>query len=51
MKRYEEHVQFKWEGLPEIPGEKQDAFIQHVRYALFRHKKNDTIRHPNAPGN
>ena len=36
----------EWPALPEVPSIKQDAFIQHVRYALFRKKHFDTIVHP-----
>ena len=35
-------------NLPEVSKGKQDAFIQHVRYALFRGKPFDTIKHPDA---
>lgn len=38
-----------WPGLSEVPPDKQEAFTQHVRYAMFRHKDFDTIRHPSAP--
>ena len=35
-------------NLPEVSKDKQDAFIQHVRYALFRGKPFDSIKHPDA---
>ena len=38
-----------WPALPEIPSDKQEAFVQHVRYALFRKKNFDTIVHPTSP--
>ena len=38
-----------WSDLPEIPEEKQDAFIKHLRYALFWKKDFDSISHPTAP--
>ena len=32
--------------LPEIPVSKREAFIQHVRYAMFRKQPLDSIFHP-----
>ena len=37
-----------WPNLPEVSKAKQDAFIQHVRYALFRGKPFDSTQHPDA---
>lgn len=38
-----------WPNWPEVTASKRDAFVQHVRYALFKKKDFDSIRHPDAP--
>lgn len=38
-----------WPNWPEVTPSKRDAFVQHVRYALFKKKDFDTIQHPDAP--
>ena len=38
-----------WPNWPEVTASKRDAFVQHVRYALFKKKNFDTICHPDAP--
>ena len=37
-----------WPNWPEVNRSKADAFIQHVRYALFRNKDLDAIGHPSG---
>ena len=37
-----------WPQWPEVDRNKADAFLQHVRYALYRKKDFDTIAHPSG---
>lgn len=40
-----------WPNWPEVEESRRDAFVQHVRYVLFKKKDFDTVIHPKCPVN